>query len=87
MTDSFRDFLLGGSDPEVIQMFKDIIAADEADLASGITWGVFDGDELIETAPARYMAEAARHDIADAQDRDEADYSIREVSRAADGAR
>lgn len=76
---SFLDFLLDGDTTGELHA---IVEADKADLAEGKTWGVFDGDRLVETCPARYLAEHARHDCADAADRDVSDYEIREVSDA-----
>ena len=74
---SFLDFLLAGDKSGDLQR---IVDTHQADLAAGIRWGVFDGDRLVETAPARYAAEAARHDIADGQDRDTSEYDIRKIS-------
>ncbi|HLL69078.1 MAG TPA: hypothetical protein VK453_25685 [Micromonosporaceae bacterium] len=79
---SFLDFLLAGDKSGELQRIAD---EQEADLAAGITWGVFDGDRLAETAPARYAAEFARHDIADGQDRDVSDYDIRPISDEGEG--
>lgn len=77
---SFLDYLLAGDKTDELQA---IVDADAADLAAGITWGVYDGDRLVEVASARYMAECARHDNADGADRDVSDYEI----RALDGVR
>jgi hypothetical protein len=71
---SFLDYLLAGDTTGQLQA---IVDADKADLAAGITWGVFDGDRLVETAPARYIAEAIVRDTADGCDRDESEYEIR----------
>lgn len=76
---SFLDFLLA---KDLDGTWRTLVERDKADLAAGITWGVYDrtDDRLIETHPARYMAEAALRDNADCADRDESDYEIRQVS-------
>lgn len=73
---SFLDWLL---ENDKTGHFQAIVAADKADLAAGITWGVYDGDSLIDTAPARYLAYAIRDDTADALNRDPGEYEIRPV--------
>jgi hypothetical protein len=73
---SFLDFLLAGDKTGELQA---IVDAQRTDLAQGITWGVYDGDELIGTHPARYMAEADAIDCADAFDRPVSDYTIKPV--------
>lgn len=77
MSDTFLDWLLAGDKSGELHR---IVAEQRADEARGITWGVFDGDRLVEKAPARYLAEFARDDLADAVDRPISDYQIREVT-------
>lgn len=77
VSETFLDFLLTGDKTGELHR---IVAEQQADEARGITWGVFDGARLVETAPARYLAEFARHDLADAMDRPISDYQIREVT-------
>lgn len=73
---SFLDFLLASDTTGELHA---VVAADKADLDAGITWGVFHGDRLVESCPARYMAEAAAWDNADATDRPLSAYTIRPV--------
>jgi hypothetical protein len=73
---SVLDWLLAG---DKTGEFRAIVDAQKADLAAGITWGVYDGDRLIGTHPARYMAEFDAADAADAFDRPLSDYTIRPV--------
>jgi hypothetical protein len=73
---SFLDYLLAGDTDGSLHA---IVEADQQDLAAGITWGLFDGDRLIDMHPARYMAEASRHDCADGADRPVTDYRIAEM--------
>jgi hypothetical protein len=44
------------------------VAADQADLDADVMWTVWHGDRLLDTVPARYMAEASAWDNADAMD-------------------
>lgn len=74
---SFGAWLLAG-EPEDGQLHQ-IMARDRADMDQGITWGVYDGDELVGSHPARYMAEADAWDCADASDRPLSDFIIRPV--------
>lgn len=74
---SFLDYLLAGDKTGELHA---IVDAQRADESAGITWGVFDGDRLIGTHPARYLAEFDRHDAADAADRDVSSFSIRPVA-------
>jgi hypothetical protein len=76
---SFLDFLLAGDTTGELQAQVD---ADKADLAAGLTWGVFDGDDLVGSHPARYLAEFDRADCADANDRPASSYTIRVVKHA-----
>lgn len=74
---SFLDFLLAGDKSGELQAIADDQAAD---LAAGKRWGVFLDGEMVEgPCSARFLAEFARHDCADAQDRDETDYEIKEI--------
>ncbi|GGM53867.1 hypothetical protein ACFFX1_54625 [Dactylosporangium sucinum] len=57
-----------------------IVEAQRADEAAGITWGVFDGDRLIGSHPAFYLAEFDRHDAADAADRPVSAFTIRPIA-------
>jgi hypothetical protein len=71
---TFLDWLLTGDDTGKLQA---IVDAQKADLAAGITYGVYREGRLIGAAPARYLAEALRDDTADALDVDPAEYDIR----------
>ncbi len=73
---SFLDFLLEGDRTGEVRAIADEQAAD---LAAGITWGVYRDGVLIETHPARYMADCAAWDNADASDRDRSEYEVRPV--------
>lgn len=73
---SFLDVLLEHDPSGELQAIVDSQRADEAE---GITWGVFDGDDLIGSHPARYLAEFDRHDAADAADRPLSAFDIRPV--------
>lgn len=77
-TGSLRDWLLANDKTGHLQA---IVDADAADLAAGVEWGVYDGNRFVESAPARYLAEAARDDIADACNRPVSDYAIRPVDK------
>jgi hypothetical protein len=74
---SFLDFLLDGDATGELHAILDEQHADEA---AGITWGLFDGDKLIGTHDARYLAEFDRHDAADATDRPISSFTIRPVA-------
>lgn len=58
---------------------KALLDCDAADLAAGVTWGLYDGDRLLCTSPAYYIAELERDDCADASDRPVSSFCIREV--------
>jgi hypothetical protein len=73
---SVLDWLLEGDSTGELHA---IVDAQRADEAAGITWGVYDGDKLIGTHPARYLAEFDAHDAADAYDRPISDFAIRPV--------
>lgn len=73
---SFLDWLLEGDTTGELHA---IVEADRADEAAGITWGVYDGDRLVESTNARWRAECIRADNADATDRPISDYTIRPV--------
>jgi hypothetical protein len=74
---SFADFLLKTDDTGV---FHEIAAEQHADEAAGIVWGLFDGDRLIGTHTARYLAEFDRADAADAMDRPVSSFTVRPVA-------
>jgi len=74
---SFLDWLLT-HDPD--GHLRATVDSQAADLAAGITWGVYDGDELVDTAPARHLAEFLRADLADGADRGVDEYEIRPVN-------
>jgi hypothetical protein len=77
---SFLDFLLASDESGE---YHATLAADRADLTAGVTWGVFDGDRLVETHPALFITEAAARDNADATDRPLSAYRVRPVVAAA----
>jgi hypothetical protein len=70
---SLLDWLLEGDTTGELHAIVDRQCADEA---AGITWGVYDGDELIGTHSARYLAEFDARDAADAFDRPLSDFAI-----------
>jgi hypothetical protein len=74
---SFRDFLL---DTDTTGVFHEIAAEQHADESAGIVWGLFDGDRLIGTHAARYLAEVDRADAADAMDRPVSSFAVRPVA-------
>ncbi len=70
---TFLDFLLSGDKTGQMQA---VVDADKVDLAAGMTWRVYHGDQLIETAKAMYLAAYALADAADAMNRDPAEFTI-----------
>ncbi len=76
MTGSFLDFLLAGDTSGELHAIVDGQRADEQ---AGITWGLFDDDRLISTHDARFRAEYARIDEADASDRPVSNFEVRPV--------
>jgi hypothetical protein len=75
---TFLDYLLAGDSTGEL---KAIIDADAADDAVGMIWRVYRGERLIESTTARYRAEAARTDLADAMNLDPAEFMIVPVLR------
>ena len=74
---SFLDWLLAGDRTGKLQQIVDEHAAD---LAAGDTWGVFDGDTLVDTQPARFLAESSLRDAADATDRDPTEFHLERIA-------
>ncbi len=73
---TFLDFLRAG---DLTGRMRAIADEQAADLAAGITWGVYRDGVLIESHPAEYMADCAAWDNADASDRDRSEYEVRPV--------
>jgi hypothetical protein len=76
---SFLDYLL---EHDATGEVHAAVARQQADLDAGITWGVFDGDDLLVTYPSRFQAEAEARDCADATNRPPFAYDVRPVVAA-----
>lgn len=74
---SFLDYLLANDRTGELHAMA---AADQAELDSGITWGVYDRGRLLCTYPARYMADAEARDCADATNRPVTDFQVQLVA-------
>jgi hypothetical protein len=76
---SFLDYLL---EHDATGEVRTAVARQQVDLDAGITWGVFDGDDLLVTYPSRFQAEAEARDCADATNQPPFAYAVRPVVAA-----